>query len=336
MGHQEDGVGGHDAAVTTSLRVRLADLARRRTGGEITSMSTADIAKAQTTHPGHNRLRDRIFGAVADGVDITDRVVTGRSGDRHVRLYSPMGRTPRGCVVNLHGGGWVLGDLDGNDWTCSTVTAQTGAQVVSVDYRLAPTHRFPAGVHDCLDGLRWAADLPSASAGLVVMGDSAGGNLAAVLALASRDAGAPAIALQVLIYPSTDLTKQSPSLVTNAHAPFLTRAAVDAFTDHYLGPDGDPHDPLASPLLATDHSGLPPALIITAEHDPIRDDGRRYATALRTDGVPVRHTDYVDVPHGFLSVPGLVPAAKQALAEICTELTAAFSESARPDLPGSW
>lgn len=287
-------------------------------------MSAADIATAQAARPGRNRVRDFIFGTVIDGVDVTERVITAGSGDLRVRLYSPTGRTPVGCVVNVHGGGWVLGTLDGNDWTCSTVAARTGAQVVSIDYRLAPAHRFPAAVEDSLDALHWAAELPSARGGLMVMGDSAGGNLAAVLALASRDAGSPAIALQVLIYPGTDLTKQSPSLVTNADAPFLTKAAVDAFTDHYLGPDGDPRNPLASPLLAADHTGLAPALIITAEHDPIRDDGRRYAAALRAAGVAVRHTDYVDTPHGFLSVPGLVPAARQAVAEICAEITAAL------------
>ena len=287
-------------------------------------MSLADIAEARTAHPGHNRVRDAVFGALAAGVTVAEQVVPARSGELRVRLYSPTGGTPRGTVVNFHGGGWVLGAVDGNDWTCSTVAARTGAQVVSVDYRLAPEHRFPAGVEDCLDGLRWAAGLPSSAAGIVVMGDSAGGNLAAVVALAGRGTDSPPIALQVLIYPGTDLTKQSPSLVTNADAPFLTRAAVDAFTDHYLGPDGDPRDPLASPLLASDHTGLPPALVITAEHDPIRDDGRRYATALREAGVPVRHTDYVDAPHGFLSVPGLVPAAKQAVAEICAEITSAL------------
>ncbi|MEO6881199.1 MAG: alpha/beta hydrolase [Mycobacteriaceae bacterium] len=306
--------------MTVSLRVRLADLARRRVGGEITSMSDVDIATAQATHLGHNRVRDLVFGAVAEGVDISHRVIAGRSGDLRVRLYSPTGRTPRGCVINAHGGGWVLGDLNGNDWTCSTVASRTGALVVSMDYRLAPAHRFPAGLQDCVDGLGWAAALPAAAAGVVVMGDSAGGNLAAVLALHARDHEGPPIALQVLIYPGTDLTKQSPSLVTNAHAPFLTRAAVDAFTDHYLGPDGDPRDPLASPLLAPDLSGLPRALVITAEHDPIRDDGRRYAQALRNAGVPVRHTDYVDAPHGFFSVPGLVPAARQGVAEVCAEV----------------
>lgn len=306
--------------MTVSARVRLADLLRRRLGGDITTMSHADIATAQHTHPGHGRLRDLVFGKVAGGVEVTEQPVATRSGPLQVRIYSPVGRVPRGCVVDLHGGGWVLGDLDGNDWTCSTVAARTGALVVSVDYRLAPEHRFPAGVQDCVDALGWAATLPAAETGVAVMGDSAGGNLAAVLALHARDNGGPTIALQVLIYPGTDLTKQSPSLDINAHAPFLTRAAVDAFTDLYLGPDGDPRDPLASPLLADQHAGLPRALVITAEHDPIRDDGRRYARALRTAGVPVRHTDYVDAPHGFLSVPGLVPAARQALAEICAEV----------------
>lgn len=284
-------------------------------------MSAADIVAAQTTHPGHGRVRDAIFGAVAPGVDVAEQTVAARSGPLRVRTYSRAGATPRGTVLNAHGGGWVLGDLDGNDWTCSTVAARTGTMVVSVDYRLAPQHRFPAGVDDCVDALAWAALLPSSGAGLITMGDSAGGNLAAVIALHARDHDGPSIALQVLLYPGTDLTKQSPSLVTNANAPFLTRAAVDAFTDHYLGPDGDPRDPLASPLLAADHAGLPRALVITAEHDPIRDDGRRYAAALRAAGVPVRHTDYVDAPHGFCSTPGLVPAAKQALAEVCAEIT---------------
>lgn len=315
---------GHDATVTIGLRVRIAEYAGRYRGDHITNLRPADIAVAQTTHPGHSRLRDLVSGKVAAGVDITDRAIAGRSGDLPVRLYAPTRRIPRGCVVYVHGGGWVFGDLDGSDWTCSTIAARTGVQVVSLDYRLAPSHRFPAGLKDCLDGLHWAAELPSASDGLVVMGDSAGGNLAAVLAMTSRDAGSPAVALQVLIYPSTDLTKQSPSLLTNADAPFLTAVDVGAFIDHYLGPDGDPRDPLASPLLAADHTRLPSALIITAERDPIRDDGRRYAAALRAAGVPVRLIDYVDVPHGFLSVPGLVPAAKQALAEICAEIDAAL------------
>lgn len=326
--------------MSLSLRVRLADLARRKSGTfTIADMSLEQIAAAQAKVARRNPLTDRLFGAVAAGVDVREEAITTRAGALTVRRYTPTGRTARGTVVNYHGGGWVLGGLDGNDWTCSTVAARVGVQVVSVDYRLAPDHRFPAAVQDCLDALRWAAGLESTAAGLAVMGDSAGGNLAAVTALQCRDAGGPALLHQVLIYPATDLTMRSPSLISNADAPILDRRAVDAFREHYLGADAlhtAPEDPLASPLLAPDLSGLPPALIITAEFDPIRDDGRRYATALRHAGVAVRHTDYADAPHGFVSIPGLVPVARQALAEICAELTSAFSESVRPELPESW
>lgn len=160
-----------------SARVRRADLLRRRIGGEITTTSDANITTSQHTHSGHGLLRGLLRGKVANGVDVVEQVVASRSGDLTVRAYSPAGQVPRGCGVNLHGGGWVLGDLDldGNDWTCSTVAARTGALVVSVDYRLAPAHRFPAGVQDCVDGLGWAAGRPAAEAGLIVMGDSAAG-----------------------------------------------------------------------------------------------------------------------------------------------------------------
>lgn len=155
-----------------------------------------------------------------------------------------------------------------------------------MDYRLAPAHRFPAGVQDCYDALKWAA---RDGGPLAVMGDSAGGNLAAVMAQLCRDTDGPELAHQVLIYPATDLTMQSPSLVSNSNAPILTRASVDAFCAHYLGTDeGGAEDPRASPLLAASLAGLPPALVLTAEHDPIRDDGRRYAQALREAGVAVR------------------------------------------------
>lgn len=290
---------------------------------EIAAMSGEQILAAQDRHRGHNWFSDRVFGAMATGVRTHQQTINARSGALTVRIYTPNGRSTHGTVVNFHGGGWVLGDLDGNDWTCSNVAARVGARVVSVDYRLAPAHRFPAGVQDCYDALQWATETTGP---LAVMGDSAGGNLAAVMAQLSRDNGGPELAHQVLIYPATDLTMGSPSLQTNADAPILNRASVDAYREHYLGSDDDAaRNPLASPLLAQSLAGLAPALIITAEHDPIRDDGRRYAAALRAAGVPVRHTDYVDAVHGFVSIPGLAPMAKQALNEICTELNCAFT-----------
>ena len=313
--------------MTVNLRVRAADALRRRTVRSISDMDLADIEKQQNRPLGHNWLVDRIFGGLAPGVTVRETTIAAASGELRVRLYTPTGRSPVATVVNFHGGGWVLGDLDGNDWTCSTVAARVGAQVVSVKYRLAPQHPFPAGVQDCLDATRWAAGLDPSAGGMAVMGDSAGGNLAAVIALQCRDQGGPELAHQVLIYPATDLTLGSPSLQANADAEMLNLDDVHAFRALYLGPEADTvaRDPLASPLLAADLAGLAPALIITAEHDPIRDDGRRYADALRAAGVAVRLTDYVDAPHGFVSIPGLVPSARQAVKEICDELAASFA-----------
>jgi acetyl esterase len=206
--------------------------------------------------------------------------------------------------------------LTQSDWLCSHVSAATGAVVVSVDYRLAPLNPFPAAVEDAYAALLWAADALGADGRrLGVMGDSARGNLAAVVALLARDRSGPPIGHQALIYPATDQTLSGASMRTNANKPFLLAADVVAYRRHYLGdPPTAVRDPYASPLLAEDHSGLPPALIQVAEHDPIRDDGTRYAEALRAAGVAVRLAEYVGVPHGFMSFPGVCLSAHQALA----------------------
>jgi acetyl esterase/lipase len=206
-----------------------------------------------------------------------------------------------------------------------------GVVVASVDYRLAPTHRWPAAAEDCyaalVDLVGRSAELGVDPDRLAVMGDSAGGNLSAVVALMARDRSGPRIAFQGLLYPATDLTLSSPSVAENAHAPILTRADCAAYRDHYLAGQ-DPRHPYASPLFAPDLSGLPPALVQVAEHDPIRDDGLRYAAALRAAGVPVRTTQYVGMPHGYLSFPRLCRSAPQALAELCAELTSALEPAA--------
>jgi acetyl esterase len=198
--------------------------------------------------------------------------------------------------------------------------------VVSVDYRLAPLNPFPAAVEDAYAALLWAAEEFGVDGRRIgVMGDSAGGNLAAVVALLTRDRGGPPISHQALIYPATDQTLSGASMRSNANKPFLLAADVVAYRGYYLGdPPNAVRDPYASPLLAEDHSGLPPALIQVAEHDPILDDGTRYAEALRVAGVPVRLTEYVGVPHGFISFPGVCRSAHQALAEICAEQSSAL------------
>ena len=306
----------------TDLRVRLLGLLSRRFS--ITRLDAEGIARAQERHPGHTRVVDLVFGGVAPGTEQEQVEVAGQVGRLRARVHRPAGAEgPLPLVVDFHGGGWVLGDLDGVDWHCSSVAAAVGAVVVSVDYRLAPTHRWPAGPEDCYaalcDVVARAVEFGADPDRVAVMGDSAGGNLSAVVALMARDRNGPRIAFQGLVYPATDLTLSSPSIDENADAPVLTKADVIAFRDHYLGGQ-DPRDPYVSPLFAADHSGLPPALVQVAELDPIRDDGLRYAAALRAAGVPVRTTTYVGMRHGYLSFPGFCRSAPQAMAELCAEL----------------
>jgi acetyl esterase/lipase len=316
------------------LRVRVLGRLLRR-ANSITRMDDEQIRKAQQTVVGHNPVTDLMLGAVAAGVRITEDSAAGETGPLKVRVYRPEGVSGAlPLVVNFHGGGWVLGSLDTADWLCSNVARSVGAVVVSVDYRLAPAHRWPAAAEDSyralVDIAARAADLGADGERLAVMGDSAGGNLAAVVALLARGRSGPRIALQVLLYPVTDLTLASPSIRENASAPILDEAEVVAFRDHYLG-DADGRDASASPLHARDHRDLPPALVQVAEHDPIRDDGLRYAAALERGGVPVRTTTYVGMPHGYLSFPKVCRSAPQALGEICAELHAALEPAARAD-----
>ncbi|MCA0145312.1 alpha/beta hydrolase [Blastococcus sp. LR1] len=313
------------------LRVRL--LGRLLGLTSVATMDAAKLARTQGRSPGHNPVTDLLLGGVAPGAELTDAVAAGAVGPRAVRVYRPAGAAGETLplVVNFHGGGWVVGSRDQSDWLCSNVAATARAVVVSVDYRLAPAHPWPAAAEDCYAALvdvvaragEWSAD-PNRVA---VMGDSAGGNLAAVATLMARDRSGPGIAFQALLYPATDLTFGSPSVAENAEAPILTRADMVAYRDHYLGVQ-DRADPYVSPLLAPDHSGLPAALIQVAEHDPIRDDGLRYAAALESARVPVRTTTYVGMPHGYLAFPKLCRSAPQALAELCSELGSALSGAA--------
>jgi acetyl esterase len=218
----------------------------------------------------------------------------------------------------------VSGDPQQSEWWCSSVSYDARAVVVSVDYRLAPEHPYPVPVEDAYAATCWAVrratDIGADGTRVAVMGDSAGGTLAAVVCLMARDRNGPAISVQVLIYPAVDLVNSYPSEEENAFAPLLGKADLSA--DEIYCP-GHQHEPYASPLFG-DHHGLPPALILTARHDPLRDQGPAYADALRAAGVDARLTNYVDAVHGFISVPGAVPISRQALADTVAGLRAAL------------
>jgi len=248
---------------------------------------------------------------------VDDRLVPGPV-DVPIRVYTPEdaigGDAP--LLVWLHGGGWVIGDLDTADAVCRALANRSGAVVVSVDYRLAPEHKAPAALDDALVALTWAvenAELLGVDAGRVAVGgDSAGGNLAAVLCQRVRDEFGPDIDFQLLVYPVIDCTLSQPSIDENGEGYFLTKDTMVWFVGHYLG-GVDPKDPTVSPLYADSLAGLPPALVITAEFDPLRDEGEAYAAAMREAGVAVESVRYDGQIHGFFSMAALLDDAKVAL-----------------------
>ncbi len=263
----------------------------------------------------------KMLGGEPDALERVENLsVPGPGGDVPVRVYAKEHGGLRPALVYFHGGGFVFGDLDTHDAVCRALAKESGAVVISVDYRLAPEHKFPAAVEDSYAVTLWVAAnagrLGIDAARIGVGGDSAGGNLATVVTMRCRDAGGPALASQLLIYPVTDVS----SFETGSHRElsdgyFLTRAAMEWFTNHYLGSADLARHPEASPLLAPDLSGLPPALVITAEFDPLRDEGEAYAKRLQQAGVPVTVTRYPGMIHGFVSMRGVLAGGRQAIQE---------------------
>ena len=248
-----------------------------------------------------------------------------------VRVYRPAG-VPDGtrlpALVYFHGGGWVIGDLETHDVLCRQITAEAGITVVSVDYRLAPEHKFPASADDAWTATKWVAahagELGVDPAKLAVGGDSAGGNLAAVVALQARDAGGPKISLQVLLYPVTDVGAETQSYRDLADGYLLTREGMRWFIAHYLAKPQDAEDWRASPARAKSLTGVAPALVITAGYDPLRDEGDAYAQKLRAAGVNVDHVSYGGMIHGFIPMGKLIDTGNRAVTLIAGSLRHAF------------
>ena len=275
----------------------------------------------------NGRARPKAPGAAV--AQVIDRTIPGPDGELPVRIYTPEGSGPFPGLAWFHGGGWVVGDLDSADSAARNLCAGADCVVVSVDYRLAPETKFPGPAEDCYDATQWLAANATAlnvdPGRIAVGGDSAGGNLAAAVSLMSRDRGGCSLSFQLLVYPVTDRDVDNGSYRDNADGYQLTRDGMIWYWDHYLADAADAANPYAAPLQAADLSGLPPALVLTAEYDPLRDEGEAYAAALQAAGVPTECIRYDGLIHGFFGMFAAVDQARQAVAHSAAALREAFS-----------
>ncbi len=304
-------------------QVQLAIAMHARTGRKLThQLGIAEARRELEESAGLLAPRPRSMKSVED------RRIPGPAGAIPVRVYRPHGvASPAPALVFFHGGGFVLGSLASHDPPCRVLADDARCVVIAVDYRLAPEHKFPAAVDDCVAAFRWvaanAASLGVDPSRIAVGGDSAGGNLSAVVSLETRgDHVRPCF--QLLIYPATDMTMSMPSIRQMGKGFFLEHDTMVWFTDRYLRDERDKRDPRASPLFAEDLRGQPPAFVATAGFDPLRDEGEAYAERLREAGVPVTYRCYKSLFHGFFSASGGIEAARPGLVEASAALRDAF------------
>ncbi len=305
-----------------------------QTAAFLKSYEDPDAPPLHTVSPDDFRamIRELIEAVGGDAEPVSsveDTTIPGPGGEIPVRVYTPEGEGPFPILVYYHGGGWVIGDLDTLDPVLRPLTNQVGCVTVSVDYRLAPENVFPAAVDDAYVALKWVHRNVSSVNGdpdrIAVGGDSAGGNLSAVVSLIARDNGGPPIVHQLLIYPVTNLS----SLETDSYRNFadgylLTEEMMEWYIDLYVPKEANRKNPLASPLLAATLEGLPPAHVVTAEFDPLLDEGKAYADALREAGVTVKYSEYDSTIHGFFTLRGVIDRGNEGIAEAADALKAAF------------
>jgi acetyl esterase len=268
---------------------------------------------------------------------VENRNIQGPEGEIPVRVYYPQeAQTIYPALVYYHGGGWVVGNIDSHDNICRALTNLANCVTISVDYRLAPEHKFPAAVYDCYAAVQYvfdhAEEFQVDPARIAVGGDSAGGNLAAVISNLATDKQNPAICFQLLLYPATNIWGEpTPSMVENAEGYFLTKGTMEWFLDCYSnGEEEDKGNPLLAPILYNNFSGLPPALVITAEYDPLRDEGELYAKKLEEAGVKVELVRYDGTIHGFMSMASVISLGKSALEKSGLALSEVFSKLKSP------
>ena len=291
-----------------------------------THQKTAQQARADTLE------RTAAMAGMGDGPEpiarVEDRAIPGPGGEIPIRIYTP-GEPSGGCILYFHGGGWVICNLDTHDAPARALANLSGAMVISVDYRLAPEAKYPAAAEDCYAATQWVsehgAELGIDPSRIAVAGDSAGGNLAAVVAQMARERGGPPIAFQLLIYPVTDLDFTTGSYVEHGSSEdLLSIEDMSWFWNHYLESPGQAKEPYAAPLRADDLGGLPPALVITAEYDVLRDEGEAYARRLWSAGVATQLSRYDGVVHGFFNMAPILDKATAAQQEAGAAIRAAF------------
>lgn len=314
------------SAADAGLHPQVAAIRDRLRRDRVPHLSTLSIEQA--------RAADRAAAAAGTGeaepvAQIREIEIPGPAGQIPARVYRPDGAGPLPVLVYFYGGGWSLGTLDTCDGVCRMIANAAGCVTVATGYRLAPEHKFPAAVEDCHAGARWvaehAAELGADATRLAVGGDSSGGNLAAAVALRARDLGGPAIAHQLLVYPNTDHQAGTPSMRDFADEYFFNPASVRWYWGMYLAAPEDGANPLASPLRADDLSGLPPATVITAGYDPLRDEAELYASKLQAAGVPAEIIRYGAMMHGFFTMVGVLDTAREAVLEAAGRLRAALT-----------